>query len=135
MKKLISLGFLGSAITSFFAPVQVLAVDASPTNIIIATPSQGFTTLGNAIGNIITVAFAIAVILVLVMLIWGAFEWISSGGDKESVAKARGRIINALIGLAVLAVAFALAKFAGQFTNINIFNLAVPTPNTAATGI
>ncbi|MBI4066794.1 hypothetical protein HY407_00270, partial [Candidatus Gottesmanbacteria bacterium] len=88
MKKL---AILGSAIFSFLTPVQVLAAD-----IIITPPSKGFTTLGNAINNVLTVAFAVAVLVVLVMLILGAFEWITSGGDKEAVGKARGRIINAL---------------------------------------
>ncbi len=62
------------------------------------------------------------------MLIIGAYEWIASGGDKENVAKARNRIINALIGLIVLAVAFALVRLLGQFTGLDITNLTVPTP-------
>ncbi|MCL4365669.1 hypothetical protein M1437_00370 [Patescibacteria group bacterium] len=127
MKKLI---FLGSIITSFFAPIQVFAAD-----VVINRPSQGFATLGNAINNIITLAFAIAVLVVLIMLIWGAFEWIVSGGDKEDVIIEPGRIINALIGLAVLAVAFALARFAGQFAGLDLLNINVPTPNPSASGI
>jgi len=75
----------------------------------------------------------VGVLLVLVMLIWGAFEWITSGGDKEAVGKARSKIINALIGMAVLAIAFALARVAGQFTGINIENITIPTPNPSPT--
>ncbi len=124
------LAILGSAIFSFLTPVQVLAAD-----IVITPPSRGFTTLGNAINNILTVAFAVAVLVVLVMLILGAFEWITSGGDKEAVGKARGRIINALIGLAVLAVAFALANVAARFTGLDLFNLTIPAPDPNAPGI
>lgn len=96
--------------------------------IAIEAPKQGFASLGNAISNILVVAFAVAALAVLVMLILGSFEWITSGGDKEAVGKARGRIINALIGLAVLAIAFALTRVAAQFTGVNIFNLIIPTP-------
>lgn len=100
--------------------------DASP--ILITAPRQGYSNLGSFVTNIMTFAFTIAILVVLVMLIWGAFEWIASGGDKEAVGKARNRIINALIGLAVLAVAFALAGVGAQFLGIPINALPVPTP-------
>lgn len=105
----------------------------SPSPIIkITPPKEGFATLGNFIGNFLLLVFGLGLLVVLVMLIWGAFEWITSGGDKEAVGKARNRIINALIGMAVLAVAFALAKVAGQFTGIDIQNIVIPTPNPSA---
>ncbi len=88
----------------------------------------GFSTIGDFIGSAMTLAFIFAVLAVLLMMIWGAFEWITSGGDKENVGKARGKIINALIGLAVLAVAFALFKVAGQFVGIDIKNFVIPSP-------
>ena len=82
----------------------------------ITPPKQGYSNLGEFVSNFLTLVFGVGVLLVLVMLIWGAFEWITSGGDKEAVGKARSKIINALIGMAVLAIAFALARVAGQFT-------------------
>ncbi len=89
----------------------------------------GFSTIGDFIQKLMVLAFIVAVILVLFMLIWGAFEWITSGGDKEAVGKARNRIINALIGLAVLAVAFALFQVASQFLGFDILNVNIPTPS------
>lgn len=102
--------------------------------IIVAKPEKGFATLGNFVTNVITIAFAAAVLLVLVMLIWGAFEWITSGGDKDNVGKARDRIINALIGLAVLAVAYALARVASQFLGFDLTNITIPKPDPSAPG-
>ncbi len=94
--------------------------------------SIGYSDLGNFISNFLVLALAIAILVVLVMLIWGAFEWITSGGDKEAVGKARSRIINALIGLAVLAIAFALAKVAGQFLGFpDLKTIPIPTPAQA----
>lgn len=127
MKKL---AFIGTAITSLLTPVQVWAQ-----TIQIERPTSdgkfiGYSDLGNFISNILVIAFVIAIIIVLFMLIWGAYEWIVSGGDKEAVGKARGRIINALIGLAVLAVAFALANLGAQilgFPNITDA-IKIPTP-------
>lgn len=136
MKKL---AFIGSAITALLTPIRALAaptpIPDPDRTIQIGSPIFGFTTLGNAIANIITLAFAIAVLAVLVMLILGAFEWIVSGGDKEAVGKARNRILNALIGLAVLAIAFALVKVFGSFVGLNLTNITVPTPNPSASGL
>lgn len=132
MKKLI---FLGSSIISLLTPVQVLAASPTPSSIInIIPPKGGFQTLGNFISNVLVLAMTVAGFIVLIMLIWGAFEWIASGGDKENVGKARNRIINALIGLAVLAIAFALARLFTQFTGFDLGNLTVPVPDPSASG-
>lgn len=123
MKKLV---FLGSAITSLLMPVQVLAQ-----NITINRPSVGFGTIGDFVSKAIQVIIAVSILIVLVMLIIGAYEWITSGGDKEAVGKARNRIINALIGLAVLAVAFALARLGAQFVGLDLQNINIPAPSGA----
>lgn len=73
------------------------------------------------LNNVITLIYEVAIVLVVLMFLWGALEWILSGGDKEKVAEARKRIINALIGLALLAVAFAILKVFGIFTGFTIF--------------
>ncbi len=125
MKKL---GFITSAVLYLSTLTQVLAQPTIPAIKVTPPTNQGYSTLSGFITNFLTVSFAVAILVVLVMLIWGAFEWITSGGDKDSVGKARNRIINALIGLAVLAVAFALAKIAGQFLGFDLSNIRIPGP-------
>ena len=118
-----------SSIAYLFSASIALAQSTNTTSIIITPPEQGYKDLGNFISNMFQLAFAIALLLVLIYLIWGAFDWISSGGEKEGVEKARGKIVNALIGLAVLAVAFALGNFAAQILGFdNITNLPIPRP-------
>ncbi|MDD5147404.1 MAG: hypothetical protein PHV63_02545 [Candidatus Daviesbacteria bacterium] len=124
MKKIIA---LASTITALSMPVLTFAADEK---INISPPPYGYKSLGGFVTNLITIAFSVAILTVLVMLIWGAFEWIVSGGDKEAVGKARNRILNALIGLAVLAIAFALATVGAQilgFPDITS-GLPIPTP-------
>lgn len=89
--------------------------------------------VGKVISNAISIIFVVGLLAVLFMLIIGAFNWITSGGDKEAVGKARQRIINALIGLMILAVAFLLAKIAGQVVNVDILNLKIPSLDKGAT--
>lgn len=127
-KQLIKLSAALATLLSFLAkPLSVFAaIDIS-----IKPPKSGGINpqadIGTVIGNIITIIFAVAIIAVLLMLVIGAFNWITSGGDKEAVGKARQRIINALIGLVVLAVAFLIANVAGQIVNIDIFKLVLPS--------
>lgn len=126
MKKIIAgVASIGTYISLFVKPAL------ADVNLNIQPPKQGYKDLGEFVGNVLNLAFGFAVLVVLVMLVWGAFEWISSGGDKDAVGKARGRIINALIGLAVLAVAYALAKVAAQFLGFgSISNIKIPEPSS-----
>lgn len=101
----------------------------TPQNINIQPPSRGgYSDLGQFITAALNLAFIVAAIAVLIMLVWGALQWIFSGGEKDAVAAARNRILHALIGLAVLAVAFAVAVVFGRFVGINLFSLVIPTP-------
>lgn len=72
--------------------------------------------------NLITLIYEIAAVAVVVMLVWGAIEWIVSGGDKESLANARKRIVNAIIGLVLLSIVFAVLNALKVFTNFTFFN-------------
>lgn len=104
----------------------MLAVDIG-----ITPPSQGIspeTAVGTVLSSALTIIFVIAAIIVLFMLVWGAFKWITSSGDKEKLDKARGTIVSALVGLAILALAFLIVRVVGQILNIDILNLqSIPT--------
>lgn len=80
-------------------------------------------TVGNLVSNGLKIAFIFASLAVLVFLIWGAFDWITSGGDKEKIAGARRKIVNALIGLALLALASFIVSLFGQIVGINPLNM------------
>ncbi len=67
------------------------------------------------LGFFIKFFFTVSALVALYYLLSGAFSWISSGGDKEAIESARGKIQSAVIGLvlivAVLAVAVTLEQF------------------------
>lgn len=52
--------------------------------------------------------FIVAGLLALFYLLLGALAWITSGGNKENVDKARDKITNALIGVILIAVVLAI---------------------------
>jgi hypothetical protein len=81
--------------------------------------------------NLWRVIMSIGAIMVLVYFIWGAIEWITSGGDKGKTEAARNRITNAVIGLIILVSSFTIIGFIGKLffgTDFDILKLTFPTP-------
>ncbi len=64
--------------------------------------------LGDLIGNILRLMFFIAGLYALVLLLLGGFEWVSSGGEEKKLGSARGKILNAIIGLVVMVAVLTL---------------------------
>lgn len=77
------------------------------------------TDIGKFISRAMTYALAIAGILVFVYLVWGGIQWITSGGDKSKTEEARSRITAALVGLAIVATAWAVIQLVSYFFGIN----------------
>lgn len=106
---------------------KVLATTSIPINLSNVGNRSGIRAtddVSSIIGNVVTILITIAVIAVLFMLIFGAFEWIVSGGEKEKVANARNRITHALIGLAILGLAFVILTVVGNIIGVNVLDPA-----------
>ena len=75
------------------------------------------------IPSIIGIAFVIGALIFVFMLIIGGIQWIASGGDKSALEGARGRITNAIVGMAILLSVFALIKVIETFFGIHILTI------------
>lgn len=84
--------------------------------------------LGKFISALVGLIFIVAGILVFVFLVWGGIQWMTSGGDKQATEAARNRITAALVGLAIIAVSWALVAIIGKFFGFSLTNITVPTP-------
>lgn len=78
------------------------------------------TALNTLMQNAFTIVFAVAALTVLIFLIYGAFKWITSGGEKEGTKAARTYITNALVGLAILALAFVILRVVGGIVGFDV---------------
>jgi hypothetical protein len=76
----------------------------------------------SAIPAAISFALIVGALIFFAMLVWGAIEWISSGGDKQKLETARGRITSALVGVVLLFASFAIIKLIGFFFHIDVLN-------------
>lgn len=86
------------------------------------------TSTGSLIASGIQILFIFAGLAVLIFIVWAAFDWITSGGDKEKVAAARRKITNAIIGLFLLALALFITTLVSDLTGIPIFTTnPIPT--------
>lgn len=83
--------------------------------------------LAGFIALILKLGLMIAGVMSLIYLLWGAFEWIVSGGDKTNIENARNKIMQAIIGLALVALVVAISQFVGGVLQINLLNLPIPT--------
>ncbi len=82
-------------------------------------PVQG---LGKFIGFGIQMFILVAGLFMLVYLLWGAFDWISSSGEKEKITKAQNKITNALIGIVLVFVVLVVFNLLAG----NILGIIVP---------
>lgn len=60
------------------------------------------------IANIIQVILLVAGILAVVFLVYAGIQYIASGGDATKSAAARTGIINAVIGIIIILLAFSI---------------------------
>jgi hypothetical protein len=62
------------------------------------------TSLARLISTGIQLFFLVAGLAALLYMLLGAFDWISSSGEKEKIAKAQNKIQSAAIGLVLIVV-------------------------------
>ncbi|MBD3250869.1 hypothetical protein GF380_00095 [Candidatus Uhrbacteria bacterium] len=72
------------------------------------TGSQDLPTI---IGRIINVVLGFLGILLLVLILYAGFLWMTAGGDSGKVEKAQTMLRNAIIGLIIVVAAFAISNF------------------------
>ncbi len=74
------------------------------------TPEGFAPNIGDLISFLLKLIMIVALLLVLFAFVMAGFEWITSGGDKGKTESARNRIVAAIVGIIILAAAFALTQ-------------------------
>lgn len=72
---------------------------------------QGTERVQEVITTIVNIFSAIVGIVSVIMIIYGGFKYISSGGDSNKVGEAKNTIIYAVIGLVIVAFAQFIVQF------------------------
>lgn len=81
----------------------------------LGNPWAGVQSVGIIIAGLINLALVVAVIVFFFFLLFGGIQWITSGGDKESLNKAKGKITAAIIGIVLVFSAWAILNLVKYF--------------------
>jgi hypothetical protein len=87
------------------------------------------TTIGGLIGTILPYIFYAAGIALLIYLILGGFQMMTSRGDPKAMQSAQTKITNALIGFVIIIIAFFVVQLLGTLLGLqgtsfgNIFGI------------
>jgi hypothetical protein len=60
---------------------------------------------------IIQVVLTFIGIILVVLILWAGYQWMTAGGNTEQVTKAKSQIQNAVIGLVIVLAAFAITHY------------------------
>ncbi len=86
----------------------------------VTPPDAFYVSFGEMLTNVMNIVVVIGVIAVLLYLIWGGIEWITSGGDKGKTESARNKITAAIVGLIILISSWAILMFVQDILGIQV---------------
>ena len=99
-----------------------------------AGQASGANFFGRLIPNFFTLLFAVGSVVFVFVLIYGAIQWITSGGDANLIAAARGKVISAVVGLVILFSIFALLNLVECFFGVGIRHYQIGPLNLTPVG-
>ena len=67
--------------------------------------------INNLVSQVINILSIVVGIVAVIMMIYGGFRYITSGGDSGNVSSAKNTILFAIVGLVVVALAQIIVKF------------------------
>jgi heme/copper-type cytochrome/quinol oxidase subunit 2 len=115
MKLVKKISAIGSTVGLLVLPLATRAaldptLGLSNGNVAVAT-GLGSQDVRQTIGKIINVALSLLGIVVLVIIIYGGFLWMTAGGNDDKVSEAKKWIFGGIIGLVIILSAYAIASF------------------------
>jgi len=115
-------------VVNFLIPSTILAADST---VDIRSEVEGFfgyQCIGEFISKLVSLGIIIASLAVFLFLVWGGIEWITAGGDKQKIEEARKRLSNAIIGLTIVALAWAIWGIINYFFGVNLDSICSDNP-------
>lgn len=85
------------------------------------TSKSGITGVVDTISAIVGFMTIAAAIWFLFQILYGGYQWLSSGGDSKAITSARDRLTHAFIGLTIVVGAWALLSITGAFFGTDAF--------------
>lgn len=80
--------------------------------------------------NSLTVLTIVGGIMFVLYFLMGGLQWVSAGGDKGKIEKAKGMLTNAAIGLIVISLSYSITWIVGKVLGLDILNPAAMISKT-----
>jgi hypothetical protein len=74
-------------------------------------PTATEESVNSTVALVINIFSWIVGVISVIMIIWGGFKYITSGGDSNNVTAAKNTILYAIIGLVIVALAQVIVRF------------------------
>lgn len=91
-------------------PLLAFAADANLTSVA-STSGLGTDSLMTIVGRVINVLLSLLGVIFLILMVYAGAIWMTAGGDGKKVDKAKGILINAVVGLLITMSAYAISVF------------------------
>ena len=65
-----------------------------------------FATMGDVISTVLNFIFPFGALILLIMLIWGGYSFMTSQGDPEKVMGAKAKLTTSIIGFVLLVLSY-----------------------------
>ena len=70
----------------------------------------GINTVGDLVNRIVQFLIPLAAVILLLVFIWGGYDFMMSQGNPEKVKSAQAKLTTGIIGLVLLLMAYALVR-------------------------
>jgi hypothetical protein len=100
---------------------EFLCNNLNPTNVPGSKEKVGVK-LNQVIGNLIGFLTILAALFFIFQIIFAGYQWIGSGGDKNSTQAAQSKLTNSVLGLVIVTAAWMIVGIIGKILGINILN-------------
>jgi len=103
--------------TALLAPSAALAASGS-----VRTPDKlrgtGFTDLSDAIAKIFNISITVAGVIFVLLFLFGGIQYLAAAGNEENTNKAKRLLIDAVVGLVIVVVSWAVGTYVLQLLGI-----------------
>lgn len=96
------------------------------------TESGALDNFESLISNILGVLTVLASLFFVIYFVVGAFEWVSSGGDKGKLEHARNRMTSGILGMVIIVASYSLLGLLSGLIGIDFLNPADQIRNIIA---
>jgi len=103
---------------------QRIGVDTSPYDPTGVGGADYLSSMEKIISTALTVLTIVGGIMFTFYFLMGGLTWITGGGQKDKVEKAKGMMTNGAIGLIIIVVSYSITWIIGKVLGLDILNPA-----------